>query len=267
VDAPAVVNWRDVADRIYLRAERLVKELEGESRGLLPEDVYVIVIGQCLEEYSRHYFRGRSYVTWQDQPVSVEEALDGSEARGIQGIGAIVDQLVEEAEGRLWPAGLDPVSRFYVINFLGQSEVPYDRLKRRLMHNPHVSLDDLARRALVEQAGGKVRVVPEMQRADYLLGLLGGNLDGDQLALPGMDAGNGALTAIDKLHALLVLDLRGALTGDLLARWGQDSTFVELARRVADLLDPSARHAKLYRRIADTLAQRTSFSFGAMFGS
>lgn len=267
VDAPAVVNWRDVADRIYLRAERLVKELEGESRGLLPEDVYVIVIGQCLEEYSRHYFRGRSSVFWQDQPVSVEEALGGNEARGIQGIGAIVDQLVEEAEGRLWPAGLDPVSRFYVINFLGQSDVPYDRLKRRLMHNPHVSLDELARRALVEQVGSKVRVVPELQRADYLLGLLGGALTGDQLALPGMDAGNGALTAIDKLHALLVLDLRGVLTGDLLARWGQDSTFVELARRVAALLDPSARHAKIYGRIADTLAQRTSFTFGVMFGT
>lgn len=123
VQEPKPINWRDVADRVYLRAERLVKELEDEARGLLPEDIYVIAIGKCLEEYSCHYFQGRSYVFWQDQPVGIEEALDGSQKRGIQGIGEIVDQLVEEAEGRLWPAGLDPVSRFYVINFLGQSEV------------------------------------------------------------------------------------------------------------------------------------------------
>ncbi len=61
------------------------------------------------------------------------------------------------------------MSRFYVINFLGQSEVPYDRLKRRLLHNPHVTLEVLERQQLVRQSGGKVKVVPETQRADYLL--------------------------------------------------------------------------------------------------
>ncbi len=157
VREPERVLWRDVADQVYLRAERLVRELENGARALLPEDIYVIAIGKCLEDYSRHYYRGRSYVTWQDQPVDIAEALDGSDERGIQGIGEIVDQLVEEAEGRLWPAGLDPVSRFYVVNFLGQSDVPYDRLKRRLLHNPHVSLEALERQQLVRQVGEKSR--------------------------------------------------------------------------------------------------------------
>jgi len=258
VQEPEPVNWRDVADRVYLRAERLVKELEDEARGLLPEDIYVIAIGKCLEEYSCHYYRGRSYVYWQDQPVGIEEALDGNEERGIRGIGEIVDQLVEEAEGRLWPAGLDAVSRFYVINFLGQSEVPYDRLKRRLLHNPHVSLEALEREQLVCQSGGKVKVMSAMQRADYLLERLGG-LEADlaQPSLPGMDVNaSDDLTAVDRLHLLVVLDRRGALTGGLIARWGQDRTFVELARRVARYLDPKSKSQKVYQRIAEALSGR-----------
>ena len=261
VGEPKAVNWRDVADRVYLRAERLVKELEAEARGLLAEDIYVIAIGKCLEAYSRHYYRGRSYVYWQDQPVSVEEALDGSEARAIRGIGEIVeivDQLVEEAEGRMWPPGLDPVSRFYVINFLGQSEVDYNRLKRRLMHNAHVSLEEMERQGLVRQSGGKVKAVPETERADALLERLGGlDADATQLSFPGIEAApTEDLTAIDKLHLLVALDHRGALTGGLIARWGEDRTFVELARRVARYLDPKDETKKVYERIAEALGGR-----------
>jgi adenine-specific DNA methylase len=260
---PESANWRDVADRIYLRAERLVRELENGARALLPEDIYVIAIGKCLEVYSRHYYRGQSYVYWQDRPVGIAEALDGDEARGIQGIGQIVDQLVEEAEGRLWPAALDPVSRFYAVNFLGQSEVAYDRVKRRLLHNPHVTLEELERQHLVRTAGGKVKVVAETDRADYLIEKLGG-LGGDPLqpTLPGLDMSPvDVLTAVDKLHLLVALDRRGALTGGLIARWGQDRTFVDLARKVAQYLDPKARNQKIYQRIADALGGRGTMRF------
>jgi adenine-specific DNA methylase len=258
-EVPDAINWRDVADQVYLRAERLVKTLEGESRGLLPEDIYVITIGKCLEAYSRHTYHGRSYVLWRDEPVSVKEALDGNEERGIQGIGAIVDQLVEEAEGRLWPAGLDPVTRFYAINFLGQSEVPYGRVKRRLMHHPNVSLDALSQRDLIEQAGGKIKVKPVMKRADYLLAHVGARLDDDQLSLPGFDTTSGTLSAIDKLHLLIILERRGALIGELVGQWGKDRTFIELARRIAALLDPKAKHYQVYQRIAEMLSGRRSY--------
>jgi putative DNA methylase len=255
---PAAANWQDIADRIYLRAERLVKELENGGRDLMPEDIYVIAVGQCLEEYSRHYHRGRSYVTWQGEPVGIAAALDGDEGRDIQGIGAIVDQLVEEAEGRLWPPGLDPISRFYVLNFLGQSEVPYDRLKRRLQHNPHVTFGLLERQQLVRVSGGKVRVIPELSRADYLLAKLGGGDPSEsQPALPGFDVDD--ISALDRLHLLYVLDQRGALTGNLIARWAPNSTFVQLARRVAERLDPEDKRQEVYQRIADALGGRATF--------
>lgn len=89
-------------------------------------------------------------------PVGIGDALDGSDERGIRGIREIVDQLVEEAEGRMRPAGMDPISRFYVVNLLGQSEAPYDRFHRRLRHNPHIAIEDLTKRQLVKSAKGKV---------------------------------------------------------------------------------------------------------------
>ena len=106
----------------------------------------------------------------------------------------------------------------------------------------------------MRQAGDKVKVFSEMERADYLLEQVGGmEADLVQLNLPGMDVDSDGLTAIDRLHLLVVLDRRGALTGGLIARWAQDRTFVELARRVAGLLDPASKSHQVYQRIADAL--------------
>lgn len=110
----------------------------------------------------------------------------------------------------------------------------------------------------MRQSGGKVKVVREMQRADYLQEHLGGiEAELAQLSLPGMEAADSVnLTAIDRLHLLVVLDQRGVLTGGLIARWGEDHTFVELARRVARYLDPENKSQKVYQRIADALSGR-----------
>jgi hypothetical protein len=81
--------------------------------------------------------------------------------------------------------------------------------------------------------------------------------DATQLTFPGMEAAPAEdLTAIDKLHLLYALDRRGALTGGLIARWGKDRTFVELARRVARYLDPKDKTKKVYERIAEALGGR-----------
>jgi len=248
---PPRAEWRDIEDRVFVRAEQLVRELEQRTNGnrLAPEDIYVIAIGKCMEEYSKHYFKGQPYVFKGGQPVGIEEALNGDEGRGIRGIGEIVDQLVEEAEGRMWPAGLDPISRFYVVNFLGQSEVPYDRLHRRLMHNVHITLGDLEKRHLVKQAKGKVKVLTEKEREDYLLAIYS-NEEPDQPSL-GLDLPEiTELTHIDKVHLLAVLDQQGVMTGGLREEYSQDATFRDLVVRIAQYLDPSARGYKSYQDLA-----------------
>lgn len=248
---PPRAEWRDIEDRVFVRAEQLVRELEQRTNGnrLAPEDIYVIAIGKCMEEYSRHYWRGQSRVFKGGQPVSIEEALNGNEERGIRGIGEIVDQLVEEAEGRMWPTGLDPVSRFYVVNFLGQSEVPYDRLHRRLRHNVHITLEDLERRQLVKQAKGKVKVLTEREREDYLLAIYAAEEPEQaslELGLPEVTE----LTYIDKVHLLTLLDQQGVMTGGLMEQWGRDPTFTQLLECITRYLDPSAPGYKSYATLA-----------------
>lgn len=253
-EAPREEQWVDISDRIYLQAERLVRELEARLNPVAAEDIYVIAIGKCLEEYSQQYFHGESYAYHEGEPVSIEEALNGNEDRGIRGIGAIVDQLVEEAQGRMWPSGLDPISRFYVINFLGQSEVPWDRLQRRIVHNQQVDLDDLERRELVEEKKGSVEVVPEMDREEYLMSKWGNGSSQTQLFDEDDPYG---LTYIDRLHLIYVMDQNGALTAGLLEEWREDGTFVELARDIVEYLDPKHDSYKVYKRIAESLTGQT----------
>lgn len=246
---PGRVDWLDLSDAIYVKAEGLVRELETRMTPVAAEDIYVIVIGKCMEEYSRHYWQGRSYVYYEGQLVGIEDALDGNADRGIRGIGEIVDQLVEEAEGRMWPSGLDPISRFYVINFLGQSEVSYDRLHRRLRHNPHVTVQDLERHQLVKSSKGKVKVLSAAEREDYLMALYEAE-EGQQGRLDLDLPENGSLTYIDKVHLLMVLDQQGVLTGGLRELWSQDRTFVELLSRIGEYLDPEAPGYKGYKDLA-----------------
>jgi len=111
---------------------------------------------------------------------------------------------------------------------------------------------------LVRLSGGKARVTPELSRADYLLAKLGGADPAEiQPALPGLDVDD--ISALDRLHLLYVLDQRGALTGNLIARWAPNSTFVQLARRVAERLDPEDKRQTIYKRIADALSGQTTF--------
>ncbi|MGD9496491.1 MAG: DNA methyltransferase [Armatimonadota bacterium] len=258
-EPPREVQWVDVSDQIWRKAAELVQQLEGRFNPLASEDIYVIAIGKCMEEYSQHYYRGQSFVTHKGKPVGIEEALNGNPDRGIRGIGEIVDELVEEAEGRMWPAGLDPISRFYVINFLGQTEVPWDRLQRRIVHNPQVDIEELERQQLVKESGGKVKVVPEMDRAEHLLERY--HNGSPQRTLIEVEDPHG-LSYIDRLHLLYVMDCKGMLTAGLLEDWKTDGTFVELARDIAEHLDPKHSSYRIYRRIAQQLSGQVEMRFG-----
>ncbi|NLJ36770.1 MAG: hypothetical protein GX358_11155, partial [candidate division WS1 bacterium] len=254
--------WSDIEDRISVRAAQLVRELEQKTNGngLSPEDTYVIAIGKCMEEYSKYYYKGRSYVFKDGQPVNIEEALNGDEERGIDGIGGIVDQLVEEAEGRMWPAGLDPVSRFYLVNFLGQSDVPYDRLHRRLRHNAQITLEELERQQLVEQSGGKVKVLTEKERSEYLMSIY--NAEQPEQVKLNLDLPeSNALTYIDKLHLLVSMEQQGVNTGGLREEYGRDNTFTALVARIVQYLDPKAKSYRRYQTLMTLLQGQTTINY------
>ena len=145
---------------------------------------------------------------------------------------------------------LHVLERFYAINFLGQTEVPWDRLQRRIVHSQQVDIDDLARRQLVSESAGKVKVVAEKDRADYLLERY--HNGSPQRTLIEVEDPYG-LSYIDRLHLLYVMDRKGMLTAGLLEDWKTDGTFVELARDIVEYLDPDHSSYKVYKRIADEL--------------
>lgn len=264
LDKPKRAEWYEVQNQIHLKAERLLRELESQNVGngrngnavrLPPEDIYVIVIGKCLEEYSKHYYEGQSYVFHEGRPVGISEALDGNPERGLSGIGEIVDNLVEDAEGRTWPIGLDSYSRFYVVNLLGQSEVPYDRLKRRLMSHRNLSVQDLERVKFIKLVGSKARVLTPKQREDYLEAQID-RLEGRGDTLPGLELEGPTLMQIDKLHWLYLLEERGVGMRGWATRFAKDGDFVQLASRVVANLDPKHLQYDMLKRISDGLTRQ-----------
>jgi len=182
--------------------------------------------------------------------VEIGHALDGDDTRNLKGIGEIVDQLVEEAEGRMWPPGLDPISRFYVVNFLGQTEVPWDRLHRRLRHKADVTLEALARRQLVRVSGSKVKVLTEREREPYLLRLLAKD-EGEGMTLDLDLPEDAELTLVDKLHLLTLWHDQGAVVGGRLEEWSRNPTFKLLLECVARFTDPKASQMGAYRNFME----------------
>lgn len=260
LDQPKRAEWFEILNRIHLKAEKLVRELESHKAGngtavhLPPEDVYVIVVGKCLEEYSKHYYRGEPFVFHNGRPVTIAEALDGSSERELSGIGEIVDNLVEDAEGRTWPIGLDAFTRFYVVNLLGQTEVPYDRIKRRLMNHRNLSVPDLERVKLIRMVGSKAKVLSPLEREDYLEAQIERE-EGRTDVLPGMEDDRPNLLQIDKLHWLCLLDERGAAVGRWASSFAGDTEFVALVKRIADNLESGHRQHDVMQRIVGYLSR------------
>jgi len=242
---PEPVTWQALAERIGQRAEECVFRLaaQAEQRQLSPQDISIVALGQCLEEYTRHAYQGQSFVRHLDQPVTLDRALDGDRERNVPGIGQMVDQLIEEVEARRWPAGLDSVSRLYVTTLLGQSRLPAAQLAWRLARDPQLTLPALVQRQLVRRTKDVIRVVPEVKRREFLTREL------NRLETPP------GMNAIDRLHLLVALAQQDALPADLVARWRTDATLVELARLAAGRLPSDHKAQPAYQQVADRLGR------------
>ena len=254
---PETVSWQAVTERVTECARHSIQQQRNRSNQpqLPAAHLFVLVLGHCLQEYSRYTDHGHSRVLWQGQPVSLAQAIDGDEERGIEGIGQIVDRSVAEATAWDWPSGLDPLSRFYVDNLLGQRAVPYRQLRWRLTRHPHVTLESLGKRRLARRSGDRVRVVPEAKRATFLQKTLE-QVESRQTQpdLPGMESASPEeMTTIDRLHLLVALTQEGAAINHLTARWSDDNTLVALARQVADRLHPRHKSQPTYQQVADAL--------------
>jgi adenine-specific DNA methylase len=204
------ISWEQLEDQVHFQAAETLEQLQENAQGLSRADVSVIVLGKCLELYSKHY----PNVMEEEQSVSVREAIDR--------LWTIIDSLaVEEVLSRL-PASLDEVTKAYAITLAGRHQIPYDELNKRLRHRG-LSTDIFSDEQLVEIEGKTVRVAAPGERRDHL-----------EVRL---ERGQ-RLLDIDRVHYLYVEYRYGANFRQFRTRW-RSQALDELCRYLAEVTGDS----------------------------
>ena len=200
------ISWEQLEDQIHFQAAETLRQLQVSGQGLSRADVSVIVLGKCLELYSKHH----PNVMEGDQPVLVEEA--------VVRLWGIIDSLAtEEVVSRL-PADLDEVTKAYTITLAGRREMDFSELNMALRHRG-LSTSIFSDEYLVEMDGKTARVVEPVKRTGHIEAK--------------MDRGT-ALLDIDKVHYLYAEYRYGANFRQVRERW-RSQALDELCRYLAEV--------------------------------
>jgi putative DNA methylase len=200
------ISWEQLEDQVHFQAAETLRQLQENGQGLSRADVSVIVLGKCLELYSKHY----PDVMEGDRSVPVEEAIDR--------LWTIIDSLsIEEIVSRL-PADLDEVTKAYAITLAGRREIPFDELNKRLRHRG-LSTSIFSDEQLATIEGKSMQVVRPNERRDYLEARL--------------ERGQ-RLLDIDRVHYLYVEYRYGANFRQFRERW-RSQALDELCRYLAEV--------------------------------
>ncbi len=118
-------SWATIKQEIRRRARdeaRLIESGRYGNEALAPSDINILLIGKCLELYSKHY---GTIMDHEDKPVPLPYALTE--------IKMLVDQLV--AKDRQLPSELeelDPASYVYFMTLCGFKEISSDVMSKNL---------------------------------------------------------------------------------------------------------------------------------------
>jgi len=200
------ISWEQLEDQIHFQAAETLGQLQTTGQGLSRADVSVIVLGKCLELYSKHY----PHVVERERTVRVEEAVTR--------LWTIIDSLAtEEVISRL-PIGLDEVTKAYAVTLGGRREMDFDELNKRLRHRG-LSTAVFSDEHLVEIVGKTVRVVGPIERTTHIE---------DR-----MERGQ-PLRDIDRVHYLYAEYRYGANFRQVRDRW-RSQALDELCRYLAEV--------------------------------
>lgn len=116
-------SWAGIRQEIKQRAREEIKLIESGRYGketLPAPDVNILLIGKCLELYSKHY---GNVIDYQDQPVPIKEALEE--------IKMMVDQLLTK-DNPLPPEleDIDVPSYIYLIALCSNKEISVDSVSK-----------------------------------------------------------------------------------------------------------------------------------------
>lgn len=193
-------SWAGIRQEIRRRARDEIQAIEAGryGRGLNPADINIILIGKCLELYSRHY---GAVIDHEGNEVKLHEAL--KEIRNL------VDQFVSREQPL--PAELDDIdaeSRIYLLTLCDRKEIKSDEVHKatRGILEPQ---DLMAAGLVIKGRAGRGRTYEVKQPAQRFPELLerfrqGSGLDQPSL-FPGVAAGGERTLFIDYVHLLMAL--------------------------------------------------------------
>ena len=219
LDSATPTSWEGLKDTIYLRAQESVERTRKSGRAISDVDLFVMVMGRCLEVYSKYW----PNVMKGDQIVGVDEAVDD--------IVAIVDSLIKSFELRQLPGAIDELTRLYLLYVAGNKDLTYDDLNKRLQTGGG-SLASLIQHGYVTVKGKSLIVTNPS----------------DRLHLIEVDAERGAdIPIIDIAHYLYALYEQGRSIQRYVSRYARADII-----SVLELLYKKTGE-RTYSRIADQL--------------
>lgn len=216
-------SWAGIRQEIRRQARAEIKLIEAGryGRGLKGPDVNLILIGKCLELYSRHYGAVVTEENGVERPVPLREALGD--------IRQMVDQLV--SRDRPLPSELEDIDResyVYLTALCEKTEIKSDDVHKAT--RGIIEVDRLLDAGLMKKGRAKrgrtyevyspsERFNPLRERFRSVSSpVTGENLFGEDLSAP---RDRGALL-IDKLHFLMGLAEAKEDIGPWISRWGGD---------------------------------------------
>jgi len=210
-------SWATMQDEIYFKAREAIHELEDKNPNLSQGDKFVVAMGKCLEEYSKHY----PNVIRDGEKVGVQEALeDIREIVDTQFMSGRYDKLSEE---------LDKPTATYLSFIAGRGgEIDYGELNKELQQRS-LNINSLIDWGLVKKEGSKVVELSTEERADRIEGKK-----------------NEDLTAIDRAFYIKYLkDVDQAGDAELVKQWGNEGA-VEALEELGEVLEDDE-----YEELAD----------------
>ncbi len=197
-------SWAGVRQEIRRRARQEIETIEGGRYGnepLSPADVNIILIGKCLELYSRHYGHVLDHA---GRNVPLHEALEA--------IRMEVDMLISREQplpSEL--ADIDPVSYVYLVCLADKAfEIKGDELHKYT--RGVIEPDELLKAGLIKKGrigrGRHFEIKSPAERFTEIQERLDQAGDSAQSALPGMEeaaAASDQLPFIDYVHFLIAL--------------------------------------------------------------
>jgi putative DNA methylase len=200
------ISWEQLEDQIHFQAAATLEQLTANGQDLGRANIKVIVLGKCLELYSKHY----PNVLEGGKPVPVKEAINR--------LWDIIDSLATEAVMTRLPAGLDEVTKAYAITLAGRREMDFDELNMALRHRG-LGTSLFSDEHLIEMDGKTARVLEPVKRTDHVEAK--------------MERG-GPLLDIDKVHYLYAEYRYGANFRQYRERW-RSQALDELCRYLAEV--------------------------------